>query len=55
MNFTFYKQPDSMDGGPTCMRIVGKRNVSLQHLGNMRQKRKIFKTFFDTNRSTFMY
>lgn len=35
MNFHFYKQPDMMDCGPTCLRMVAKhygRNISLQAL-----------------------
>lgn len=41
--FTFYKQPDSMDCGPTCLRMVAKhygRGVSLQTL---REKTQIGK------------
>ena len=40
MPFPFYKQPDSMDCGPTCLRMVVKhykRNVSLQHLRDKTQ------------------
>lgn len=35
MLFAFYKQPDSMDCGPTCLRMVAKhfkKDVSLQYL-----------------------
>ena len=35
MSFPFYKQPDQMDCGPTCMRMVAKhygRNFSVQTL-----------------------
>lgn len=35
MHFQFYKQPDTMDCGPTCLRMVAKyykRNISLQYL-----------------------
>jgi ATP-binding cassette, subfamily B, bacterial len=35
MNFPFYQQPDSMDCGPTCLRMVAKhygKNFSLQSL-----------------------
>ncbi len=35
MAFPFYKQPDAMDCGPTCLRIIAKhygRNISLQKL-----------------------
>lgn len=35
MLFSFYKQPDAMDCGPTCVRMVAKhygKNISLQTL-----------------------
>lgn len=35
MNFPFYKQPDQMDCGPTCLRMIAKhygKNFTLQHL-----------------------
>jgi len=35
MSFVFYKQPDAMDCGPTCLRMVAKhydKNISLQTL-----------------------
>ncbi len=35
MSFPFYKQPDAMDCGPTCLRMVTrhyKKDVSLQYL-----------------------
>ncbi|MCW3074289.1 MAG: transporter ATP-binding protein [Flaviaesturariibacter sp.] len=35
MSFPFYKQPDSMDCGPTCLRMVAmhyKRAISIQYL-----------------------
>ena len=38
MQFPFFKQLDSMDCGPTCLRMVAKyfgRNVSLQHILNL--------------------
>ncbi|MGN6164443.1 MAG: cysteine peptidase family C39 domain-containing protein [Flavisolibacter sp.] len=38
--FPFYKQPDTMDCGPTCLRMVVKyykRDVSLQHLRDKTQ------------------
>src|SRR5919112_6410318 len=41
--FPFFKQPDSMDCGPTCLRMVAKhykRDVSLQYL---REKTQIGK------------
>src|SRR5690554_6533394 len=34
-NFLFYKQPDEMDCGPTCLRMIAKhygRSISLQKL-----------------------
>jgi ATP-binding cassette subfamily B protein len=43
MSFIFYKQPDTMDCGPTCLRMVAKhykQNVSLQFL---REKTQIGK------------
>jgi len=43
MGFHFYKQPDSMDCGPTCLRMIAKqydRNISLQTL---REKTQIGK------------
>lgn len=43
MHFTFYKQPDTMDCGPTCLRMIAKhygRNYSLQTL---REKTQIGK------------
>jgi ATP-binding cassette subfamily B protein len=43
MKFIFYKQPDAMDCGPTCLRMVAKhygRNISLQIL---REKTQIGK------------
>ncbi len=43
MRFTFYKQPDSMDCGPTCLRMVAKhyiRSISLQYI---REKTQIGK------------
>ena len=38
MQFPFFKQLDSMDCGPTCLRMVAKyygRNFSLQHIRNL--------------------
>jgi ATP-binding cassette subfamily B protein len=35
MSFVFYKQPDGMDCGPACLRMVAKhykRNIGLKHL-----------------------
>src|ERR1035437_6327024 len=35
MKFTFYKQPDEMDCGPTCLRMVAKyygKSISLQEI-----------------------
>jgi len=35
MSFPFYKQPDAMDCGPTCLRMVAKhygRNFKVQTL-----------------------
>jgi ATP-binding cassette, subfamily B, bacterial len=43
MSFPFYKQPDSMDCGPTCLRMLAKhygRSISLQSL---REKTQIGK------------
>src|SRR5579875_1617527 len=43
MPFVFYKQPDTMDCGPTCLRMVARhynKNVSLQYL---REKTQIGK------------
>src|SRR5688500_16941430 len=43
MKFPFYKQPDTMDCGPTCLRMVAKhygRTISLQGL---REKTQIGK------------
>ncbi|MFM9908542.1 MAG: peptidase domain-containing ABC transporter [Chitinophagaceae bacterium] len=43
MRFTLYKQPDSMDCGPTCLRMVAKyynRAISLQYI---REKTQIGK------------
>ncbi len=43
MRFPFYKQPDTMDCGPTCLRMVAKhygRNIPLQVL---REKAQIGK------------
>lgn len=43
MAFRFYKQPDAMDCGPTCLRMVSKhygKNISLQTL---REKTQIGK------------
>ncbi|MCG2612719.1 peptidase domain-containing ABC transporter [Terrimonas sp. NA20] len=40
MSFPFYKQPDTMDCGPTCLRMVAKfykRSISLQHLRDLSQ------------------
>ncbi len=40
MRFTFYKQPDSMDCGPTCLRMVAKhynRSISLQYIRDKTQ------------------
>ena len=40
MNFLFFKQLDSMDYGPTCLRMVAKhykRNISLQTLRDKTQ------------------
>ncbi|PCI95917.1 MAG: hypothetical protein COB15_11605 [Flavobacteriales bacterium] len=37
-NFPFYKQPDAMDCGVTCIRIVAKyfgRNISLSKLRSL--------------------
>lgn len=37
-SFPFYKQPDSKDCGPTCLRIVSKyygKNISLQQVRNL--------------------
>ena len=38
MHFPFFKQLDSMDCGPTCLRMVAKyfgRNFSIQHMRNL--------------------
>jgi ATP-binding cassette, subfamily B, bacterial len=43
MSFPFFKQPDSMDCGPTCLRMIAKhykRSISLQYL---REKTQIGK------------
>src|SRR5437763_11393097 len=43
MRFAFYKQPDAMDCGPTCLRMVAKyykKDISLQYL---REKTQIGK------------
>ena len=40
MPFPFYKQPDTMDCGPTCLRMVAKhykKNISLQYLRDKTQ------------------
>ena len=40
MNFTFYKQPDTMDCGPTCLRMIAKhygKSISLQTLRDTTQ------------------
>jgi ATP-binding cassette subfamily B protein len=40
MAFPFYKQPDTMDCGPTCLRMVAKfykRSISLQYLRELTQ------------------
>ncbi|MBL7879723.1 MAG: C39 family peptidase, partial [Chryseobacterium gambrini] len=37
-NFPFYRQPDSKDCGPTCLRIVSKhygKSISLQQIRNL--------------------
>jgi ATP-binding cassette subfamily B protein len=37
-NFPFYKQRDSKDCGPTCLRIVAKyykKTIELQHIRNL--------------------
>ena len=38
LNFTFYKQPDEMDCGPTCLRMVAKyygKSITLQQLRSL--------------------
>src|SRR5690606_40249307 len=38
MNFPFYKQPDAMDCGPTCLRMVAKhygRSISLSKIRSL--------------------
>lgn len=40
MNFLFYKQPDTMDCGPTCLRMIARyygRSISLQTLRDKTQ------------------
>jgi len=37
-NFQFYQQPDEMDCGPTCLRMIAKhygRSISLEKLRNL--------------------
>ncbi|WP_294231742.1 cysteine peptidase family C39 domain-containing protein, partial [uncultured Chryseobacterium sp.] len=37
-SFPFYRQPDSKDCGPTCLRIVSKhygKSISLQQIRNL--------------------
>jgi ATP-binding cassette subfamily B protein len=44
MKFIFYKQPDTMDCGPTCLRMVAKyygKNISLQTLREKTQIGKV--------------
>lgn len=43
-NFPFYKQPDSKDCGPTCLRIVAKhynRLISLQEIRDLSETTRI--------------
>jgi ATP-binding cassette subfamily B protein len=43
-NFKFYKQPDTMDCGPTCLRMISKhykRDISLKKLRNLSETTRL--------------
>jgi ATP-binding cassette, subfamily B, bacterial len=43
MSFPFYRQPDSMDCGPTCLRMIAKYNGKNFSLQSLREKTQIGK------------